>query len=190
MKKGAKASRLGLSATMTEEKREEMLGDLVAMDAKFEMIGSFPELVAEAKLWDGDESKFADPVAMYLERVEAMQDESLQEEQALRAAEEATGMFNWSSSLIPAMARSVWRKRVVGKDVQRVVDVKGVPVDLAVSSHLGERGGDTLRCVVAGDFREALERWKQEALSVLQGMLGKKKWNDVEQHVRAGEGYV
>ena len=187
VKKGAKASRLGLSATMTEEKREEMLGDLVAMDAKFEMIGSFPELVAEAKMWDGDESKFADPVAMYLERVEAMQDESLQEEQARRAAEEATGMFNWSSSLIPAMARSVWRKRVAGKDVQRVVDVKGVPVDLAVSSHLGERGGDTLRRVVAGDFREALERWKQEALSVLQGMVGKKKWNDVEQHVRAGK---
>lgn len=99
VKKGAKASRLGLSATMTEEKREEMLGDLVAMDARFEMIGSYPELVAEAKLWDGDESKFADPVAMYLERVEAMQAEGLQEEQARRAAEEATGMFNWSSSL-------------------------------------------------------------------------------------------
>lgn len=99
VKKGAKASRLGLSATMTEEKREEMLGDLVAMDAKFEMIGSYPELVAEAKLWDGDESKFADPVAMYLERVEAMQAEGLQEEQDRKAAEEATGMFNWSSSL-------------------------------------------------------------------------------------------
>ncbi|MBQ8517122.1 MAG: hypothetical protein IJ498_06040 [Akkermansia sp.] len=81
---------------MTEEKREEMLGDLEAMDAKFEMIGSYPELVAEAKLWDGDESKFADPVAMYLERVEAMQAEGLQEEQARRAAEEATGMFSWS----------------------------------------------------------------------------------------------
>lgn len=99
VKKGAKASRLGLSATMTEEKREEMLGDLEAMDAKFEMIGSYPELVAEAKMWDGDESKFADPVAMYLERVEAMQAEGLQEEQARREAEEATGMFNWSSSL-------------------------------------------------------------------------------------------
>ena len=84
---------------MTDEKREEMLGDLVAMDARFEMIGSYPELVAEAKLWDGDESKFADPVAMYLERVEAMQEESLQEEQGRKAAEEATGMFNWSSSL-------------------------------------------------------------------------------------------
>ena len=99
VKKGAKASRLGLSATMTDEKREEMLGDLEAMDAKFEMIGSYPELVAEAKLWDGDESKFADPVAMYLERVEAMQAEGLQEEQNRNAAEEATGMFNWSSSL-------------------------------------------------------------------------------------------
>lgn len=99
VKKGAKASRLGLSATMTEEKREEMLGDLEAMDAKFEMIGSYPELVAEAKMWDGDESKFADPVAMYLERVEAMQAEGLQEEQTRKAAEEATGMFNWSSSL-------------------------------------------------------------------------------------------
>lgn len=30
------------------------------MDARFEMIGSYPELVAEAKLWDDDESKFAD----------------------------------------------------------------------------------------------------------------------------------
>lgn len=107
VKKGAKASRLGLSATMTEEKREEMLGDLEAMDAKFEMIGSYPELVAEAKMWDGDESKFADPVAMYLERVEAMQAEGLQEEQTRKAAEEATGMFNWSSSLTPIYQENI-----------------------------------------------------------------------------------
>lgn len=107
VKKGAKASRLGLGATMTDEKREEMLGDLVAMDAKFEMIGSYPELVAEAKMWDGDESKFADPVAMYLERVEAMQDESFQEEQDRKAAEEATGMFNWSSSLRPIYQENI-----------------------------------------------------------------------------------
>lgn len=187
VKKGAKASRLGLSATMTEEKREEMLGDLEAMDAKFEMIGSYPELVAEAKMWDGDESKFADPVAMYLERVEAMQAEGLQEEQTRKAAEEATGMFNWSSSLTPSRARAAWNGRVAGKEVQRVVDFNGVPVDLAVSSHLGEKGGDALRRVVAGDYRERLDRWKQQSLAVLQGMVSKKKWNDVEQHVRAGK---
>ena len=187
VKKGAKASRLGLGATMTDEKREEMLGDLVAMDARFEMIGSYPELVAEAKMWDGDESKFADPVAMYLERVEAMQDESLQEEQDRKAAEEATGMFNWSSSLTPSRARAVWNGRVAGKDVQRVVDFNGVPVDLAVSSRLGEKGGDALRRVVAGDYGERLEKWKADALSLLRDMVGKKKWNDVEQHVRAGK---
>ena len=170
---------------MTDEKREEMLGDLEAMDAKFEMIGSYPELVAEAKLWDGDESKFADPVAMYLERVEAMQSESLQEEQDRKAAEEATPMFSWS--LTPSRARAAWNGRVAGKDVQRVVDFNGVPVDLAVSSRVGEKGGDALRRVVAGDYRDELERWKQEALSVLRDMVGKKKWNDVEQHVRAGK---
>ena len=185
VKKGAKASRLGLSATMTEEKREEMLGDLVAMDAKFEMIGSYPELVAEAKLWDGDESKFADPVAMYLERVEAMQAEGLQEEQNRKAAEEATPTFSWS--LTPARALAVWKKQLNGREFERVVDFNGVPVDVAVSSRSGERGGDALRRVVEGDFKESLSRWKEQALSVLRGMVSKKRWNDVEQHVRAGK---
>ena len=185
VKKGAKASRLGLSATMTEEKREEMLGDLVAMDAKFEMIGSYPELVAEAKLWDGDESKFADPVAMYLERVEAMQAEGLQEEQNRKAAEEATPTFSWN--LTPARALAVWKKQLNGREFERVVDFNGVPVDVAVSSRSRERGGDALRRVVEGDFKESLSRWKEQALSVLRGMVSKKRWNEVEQHVRAGK---
>ncbi len=132
VKKGAKASRLGLSATMTEEKREEMLGDLEAMDAKFEMIGSYPELVAEAKMWDGDESKFADPVAMYLERVEAMQAEGLQEEQARKAAEEATGMFNWSSSLTGGSpAQNIDASMSGGYPKGSIIYINGREVDLS-----------------------------------------------------------
>ncbi len=117
---------------MTEEKREEMLGDLEAMDAKFEMIGSYPELVAEAKMWDGDESKFADPVAMYLERVEAMQAEGLQEQQTRKAAEEATGMFNWSSSLTGGSpAQNIDASMSGGYPKGSIIYINGREVDLS-----------------------------------------------------------
>lgn len=105
-KKGDKASRLGLSATMTAEQREKMLADLNTLKAQFELIGSYPDLVAQAQMWDGDESRFTDPVELYLDRAQqereqqaresAMPAEDYLEEQARKEAEEATPMFSWS----------------------------------------------------------------------------------------------
>lgn len=115
-KKGDKASRLGLSATMTAEQREKMLADLNTLKAQFELIGSYPDLVAQAQMWDGDESRFTDPVELYLDRAQqereqqaresAMPAEDYLEEQARKEAAEATPML-FSMSLDSKLRENV-----------------------------------------------------------------------------------
>lgn len=67
-KKRAEAERLGIT-TATQEGTEQMLYDLEQLRAQFEMIGSYPDLVAAAQMWDGKTE--VDPVAQYLERARA-----------------------------------------------------------------------------------------------------------------------
>lgn len=67
-KKRAEAERLGI-ATATQEGTEQMLYDLEQLRAQFEMIGSYPVLVAAAQMWDGKTE--VDPVGQYLERARA-----------------------------------------------------------------------------------------------------------------------
>lgn len=100
-KQGDKAGRLGLAATMTDEQRDTMLDDLNALKAQFELIGSYPDLVAAAQMWDGTAE--IDPVAQYLERAAAereqaqleagMDAETYLEEQERKEAEEKTPML-------------------------------------------------------------------------------------------------
>ena len=63
-KKRAEAERLGIATQM--EGGAELLADLEGLRAKFEMIGSYPDLVAQAQLWDGKTD--VDPVGQLLEQ--------------------------------------------------------------------------------------------------------------------------
>ena len=99
MAKGRKkdeAARLGVH-TETEADAEEMLRDLELLKKQFEFIGSYPELLQQAELWDGKAE--VDPIGYYLEtarkaRIEAqlegeMTAEEYLEEQARKAAAES-----------------------------------------------------------------------------------------------------
>lgn len=99
-KKRAEAERLGVATTTTEASLE-LLHDLEQLRGKFEMIGSYPDLVAQAQLWDGESE--VDPVGQYLAQVQAerRQDDELKEMNAdeyLQAQQaEATGeLFSMS----------------------------------------------------------------------------------------------
>ncbi len=95
-KKRKDAERLGIT-TATQEGTEEMLYDLELLRGQFEMIGSYPDLVAQAQMWDGVTE--VDPVGQYLERARAereqvraeaeMTTDEYLEEQARKAAAEA-----------------------------------------------------------------------------------------------------
>ncbi|MBR4310754.1 MAG: hypothetical protein IKW19_00790 [Akkermansia sp.] len=90
------ALRLGVQ-TETDADSEEVLRDLQMLRKKFELIGSYPDLVAQAQMWDGKSE--VDPVGYYLEnarkeRIEAqlegeMTAEEYLEEQARKAAAES-----------------------------------------------------------------------------------------------------
>ena len=90
------ALRLGVQ-TETDADSEEVLRDLQLLRKKFELIGSYPDLVAQAQMWDGKSE--VDPVGYYLEnarkeRIEAqlegeMTAEEYLAEQARKAAAEA-----------------------------------------------------------------------------------------------------
>ncbi|MBR2145062.1 MAG: hypothetical protein IJ956_05955, partial [Akkermansia sp.] len=68
--KRAQAERLGI-ITATSAENEERLADLNELKAQFEAIGSFPELIAQAQMWDGVTP--LDPVGHYLARKEEEQ---------------------------------------------------------------------------------------------------------------------
>ena len=108
-KKGSKATRLGVSAQLSEEEREQRIADLERIKAEFELIGSNPELIAQAQLWDGKTE--LDPVARYLEQAQAAReqearesgmdaDEYLEEQAAKRAAAEAVPSLFGSMSVV------------------------------------------------------------------------------------------
>lgn len=103
-KKRAEAERLGIT-TATQEGSEQMLYDLEQLRAQFEMIGSYPDLVAAAQMWDGKTA--VDPVGQYLERARAEReqvraeaemttDEYLEEQARKAAAEAVPSLFSMS----------------------------------------------------------------------------------------------
>lgn len=103
-KKRAEAERLGIS-TATQEGTEQMLYDLEMLRGQFEMIGSYPDLVAAAQMWDGVTE--VDPVGQYLERARAEReqvraeaemttDEYLEEQARKAAAEAVPSLFSMS----------------------------------------------------------------------------------------------
>lgn len=63
------------------------MGDLEAMNARLECIGSHPDLLEQARLWDGDETHWPDPIEAYLQCVEQMREESDVEGVAREAAQ-------------------------------------------------------------------------------------------------------
>lgn len=95
------ALRLGVQ-TETDADSEEVLRDLQLLRKKFELIGSYPDLVAQAQMWDGKSD--VDPVGYYLEnarkeRIEAQlegemtADEYLAEQARKVAAESVPALF-------------------------------------------------------------------------------------------------
>lgn len=101
-KKRAEAERLGIT-TATQEGAEEMLRDLEMLKGQFELIGSYPDLVAQAQMWDGKTE--VDPVGRYLEQAreereqaaaegEMDADEYLAEQARKEAAEAVPTLFS------------------------------------------------------------------------------------------------
>ena len=75
-KKRAEAERLGIT-TATQEGAEEMLRDLEMLKGQFELIGSYPDLIAQAQMWDGKTE--VDPVGRYLEQAHAEREQAVAE---------------------------------------------------------------------------------------------------------------
>lgn len=99
-KKREEAERLGIATQM--EGGEDLLADLEGLRAKFEMVGSYPDLVAQAQLYDGKTE--VDPVGQLLEQQRAQREreqelKELDAEAYLRAKQaEAVPEFGFSVS--------------------------------------------------------------------------------------------
>lgn len=117
-KKRAEAERLGIS-TATQEGTEQMLYDLELLRGQFEMIGSYPDLVAAAQMWDGVTA--VDPVGQYLERARAEREQARTEgemdaEEYLEShLDDATGEFSFSIFNERRWANDVWPTRAMKK---------------------------------------------------------------------------
>ena len=72
-KERAQATRLGIDVSISEGS-EQLLQLLNDLKAKFENIGTYPDLVADASLWDGKTSP--DPVGQMLERAKREREEA------------------------------------------------------------------------------------------------------------------
>lgn len=117
-KKRAEAERLGIS-TATQEGTEQMLYDLEMLRGQFEMIGSYPDLVAQAQMWDGETE--VDPVGQYLERARVEREQARTEgemdaEEYLEShLDDATGEFSFSIFNERRWANDVWPTRAMKK---------------------------------------------------------------------------
>ncbi|MGN0869467.1 MAG: hypothetical protein ACI4O9_08110 [Akkermansia sp.] len=117
-KKRAEADRLGIT-TATQDGTEQMLYDLELLRGQFEMIGSYPDLVAAAQMWDGQTE--VDPVGQYLERARAEREQARAEgemdaEEYLESRpDDATGEFSFSIFNERRWANDVWPTRAMKK---------------------------------------------------------------------------
>ncbi len=110
-KERAQAMRLGIDVSMSEGS-EQLLQLLNDMKAKFEYIGSHPDLVASASMWDGKTDP--DPVGQMIERAKRereaaeseneMTDEEWMEK---KAREEAAAMTPSLFAMTPSLSFSV-----------------------------------------------------------------------------------
>lgn len=198
------ALRLGVQ-TETDADSEEVLRDLQLLRKKFELIGSYPDLVAQAQMWDGKSD--VDPVGYYLEnarkeRIEAqlegeMTAEEYLAEQARKAAAEAVPNL-FTMEMVPADAMALFAKRQAdlaehGVVAERYADYKGIKVDVATTAHWGQEFSlDALRRYVweaqtdrEDSYLTAWNRWKDEALPVLENRY-KKKYRDIYAHINSG----
>lgn len=198
------ALRLGVQ-TETDADSEEVLRDLQLLRKKFELIGSYPDLVAQAQMWDGKSD--VDPVGYYLEnarkeRIEAQlegemtADEYLAEQARKAAAESVPSLF--SMEMVPADAMALFAKRQAdlaehGVVAERYADYKGIKVDVATTARWGQEFSlDALRRYVweaqtdrEDSYLTAWNRWKDEALPVLENRY-KKKYRDIYAHINSG----
>lgn len=117
-KKRKDAERLGIN-TATAEDSEQMLYDLELLRGQFEMIGSYPDLVAQAQMWDGQTE--VDPVGQYLERARVEREQARAEgemdaEEYLESRlDDATGEFSFSIFNERRWANDVWPTRAMKK---------------------------------------------------------------------------
>ncbi len=110
-KERAQAMRLGIDVSMSEGS-EQLLQLLNDMKAKFEYIGSHPDLVASASMWDGKTDP--DPVGQMIERAkrereaaEAENEMTDEEWMEKKAREEAAAMTPSLFAMTPSLSFSV-----------------------------------------------------------------------------------
>ena len=98
-KKREEAERLGIATQM--EGGEDLLADLEGLRAKFEMVGSYPDLVAQAQLYDGKTE--VDPVGQLLEQQRAQRER----EQGLKELDAEAYLRAKQAEAVPTLSFSV-----------------------------------------------------------------------------------
>lgn len=98
-KKREEAERLGIATQM--EGGEDLLADLEGLRAKFEMVGSYPDLVAQAQLYDGKTE--VDPVGQLLEQQRAQRER----EQGLKELDVEAYLRAKQAEAVPTLSFSV-----------------------------------------------------------------------------------
>lgn len=94
----------------------------------------------------------------------------------------------------PEKARQVWRQHMAGKNAEPVLEVKGIPVNVAVSTELTDRSEhNALRRAFHKAFGPSYEtarrQWEEAVLKTLKGRMQNSKkvrFEDVENHIRSG----
>ena len=92
-------------------------------------------------------------------------------------------------------ARSVWKQRADGQETNPIIEIKGVPVNVAVSSGIVDRSAHgalreefyrAYKDIHGSGYEESRVAWEEKALSVLKTKLSKQKFAEVEAHIKSG----
>ncbi|MBQ4614092.1 MAG: hypothetical protein IJB31_04105 [Akkermansia sp.] len=113
-KKREEAERLGIATQM--EGGEDLLADLEGLRAKFEMVGSYPDLVAQAQLYDGKTE--VDPVGQLLEQQRAQRER----EQGLKELDAEAYLRAKQAEAVPELSFSVTQEM---EDIEAAAEKDG-----------------------------------------------------------------
>lgn len=181
--KRAQAERLGIT-TATSAENEQMLSDLNELKAQFEAIGSFPELIAQAQMWDGVTP--LDPVGLYLARKEEEQ-RRREEEGNMGADEYLEGQIreivdDGTPDLFSAEMKGMSQPGHIEKNVtmarskaRGILHDQGKPSSFAMTSKALKRlDADYLEAVKSGDMGKAARMVREYA--ALKGYTTDEEW--------------
>lgn len=181
--KRAQAERLSIT-TATSAENEQMLSDLNELKAQFEAIGSFPELIAQAQMWDGVTP--LDPVGLYLARKEEEQ-RRREEEGDMGADEYLEGQIreivdDGTPDLFSAEMKGMSQPGHIEKNVtmarskaRGILHDQGKPSSFAMTSKALKRlDADYLEAVKSGDMSKAARMVREYA--ALKGYTTDEEW--------------